>query len=66
MAKSVYVITYKVLFGLFSFITVAMNSSDQFEIIGLYKILLSIKQLCSSVCLKKHEKLINLIEIRDY
>ena len=36
-----------------SFIAVAMNSRDWYEIIGLRKILHSITQPCRSVCLKK-------------
>ena len=38
---------------LISFIVVAMNSRDQYKIIGLYKISRSIKQPCRSACLKK-------------
>ena len=36
-----------------SSIAVAMDSKDLYEIIGLHKILRSIKQPCRSVCLKK-------------
>ena len=43
---------------LISFIAAKMNSRDWYEIIGLYKILLSIKQPCSSVCLKKALKML--------
>ena len=39
-----------------SFIAVAMNSSDQYEIIWLCKISHCLKQPCSSVCLKKGSK----------
>ena len=35
------------------FIVVTMNSRDQYEIIGICKTSHSIKQPCSSVCLKK-------------
>ena len=40
-----------------SVIAVAMNRRDRHEIIGLHKISHSIKQPCSSVCLKKALKL---------
>ena len=36
-----------------SFIAVAMNSRDRYEIIGLRKISHFIKQPCRSACLKK-------------
>ena len=36
-----------------SFTAVAMNSRDQYEIIGLRKIFHFIKQTCKSICLKK-------------
>ena len=36
-----------------TFIVVTMNSRDGYEIIGLHKILHSIKQPSRSVCLKK-------------
>ena len=50
-----YVLMYIILssFGSPSFIGVAMNIRDQYEIIGLRKISHSITQPCSSTCLKK-------------
>ena len=39
---------------LLSLIAVTINSKDCYEIIGLNNILHSIKQPCSSVCLKKY------------
>ena len=40
-------------YGSTSYSTVVLYSRDQYEIIGLLKISHSIKQPCSSVCLKK-------------
>ena len=49
-----------------SYSTEVLYSRDQYEIIRLCKSSHFIKQLCSSICLKKHLQCIKVVEIMQY
>ena len=51
--RYVFIYVYMHIYIYISFIAVAINSRDQYEIIGLCKISHFVKQPCRNVCLEK-------------